>query len=206
MRASFIAAVAFFAVAVFYHGSPADANVSCGGWQSSSYGPVQECQAGILSSLLDVTASDTQHASEWCWAASIEAVFTYYGHPVRQQEIVQTAYGRIVNMPGYPSEIVSLLNRRWVDDYGRPFNVQATTYSANTVTAAQDLAANHPLIVGSLGHAMVLTAETYWRDANGNGRLVAATVRDPWPYNARKRYLTYNELSNVNLLVRIRVY
>src|SRR5690348_17854568 len=33
---------------------------------------VQQCEAGIESSILDVTASDTQHASEWCWAACIQ--------------------------------------------------------------------------------------------------------------------------------------
>jgi len=63
---------------------------------------VQQCEAGIDSSILDVTASDRQHATQWCWAACIEAVFTYYGHPVTQERIVGDIWGGIVNMPGSP--------------------------------------------------------------------------------------------------------
>src|SRR5690348_17365423 len=72
---------------------------------------VQQCEAGIESSILDVTASDTQHASEWCWAACIQAVFSYYGHEVSQERIVKESWGDIVNMPGSPSLIMRALNR-----------------------------------------------------------------------------------------------
>jgi hypothetical protein len=51
-----------------------------------------------------------------------------------------------------------------------------------TKIAAQDLAADMPLIVGTMGHAMVLTALTYNRDGYGSGVVTGAIVRDPWPY------------------------
>jgi hypothetical protein len=82
--------------------------------------------------------------------------------------------------------------------------VQGDVFSANAITAAQDLSANMPLIVGAMGHAMVLTALTYWRDVYGRGQVVDAVVRDPWPGRGR-RSLTPQEWYSVNFLIRIRV-
>src|SRR5665213_936417 len=143
--------------------------------------------------------------SQWCWAAAISGVFAFYGHPVSQARIVQQAYGGVVNMPGSPQAIMASLNRPWVDDAGVSFRVTADVYSANWVTAAQDLAQNQPLIVGSLGHAMVVTATEYWRMPNGAGQTQFVTVRDPWPTNPRRRQLTPREASGVQMLIRIRV-
>ncbi|HTI58786.1 papain-like cysteine protease family protein [Mucilaginibacter sp.] len=173
--------------------------------QYNVYG-VQHCIAGINSEILDVTASDTQHNSEWCWAASISAVFNYYGHNVSQERIVGETFGRIENVPGSPNAILSALNKNWTDDDGNDFSVRATTIAVTPAAAAQDLAADHPLIIGTLGHAMVLTALEYDHDAYGRGNVTVATVRDPWPYNARKRYLSVQEWFSTSFLARIRVY
>jgi hypothetical protein len=104
------------------------------------------------------TVYATQQMSQWCWAACLEMVFAYWGHPVSQVEIVRQTWGTIANVPAQPYQIVTDLNRRWQDDDGNSFNVAGDVFTANAVTAAQDLAADMPLIVGSLGHAMVLTA------------------------------------------------
>jgi len=170
----------------------------------NAYG-VQHCIAGINSEILDVTASDTQHNSEWCWAASISAVFNYYGHNISQERIVEETFGQVENVPGSPNAILSALNKRWTDDDGNAFSVRATTIAVTPAAAAQDLAADHPLIIGTLGHAMVLTALEYDHDAYGRGNVTIATVRDPWPYNARKRYLTVQEWYSTSFLARIRV-
>jgi Papain-like cysteine protease AvrRpt2 len=186
------------------HARPVLANVSCGAFQPSVTGPIQLCAAGIPSAALDVTAYDRQQASEWCWAASISGVFAYYGHPISQQEIVSQAYGAIVNFPGTPQAIMASLNRSWTDENGNTFTSIATAYT-NKFTAAQDLANDEPLIVASLGHAMILTAVTYTRYPNGNGFIQSAKVRDPWPYNAQRRPLSQPELANVSMLIRVRV-
>jgi hypothetical protein len=165
----------------------------------------QQCIAGITSAILDVTASDSQHASQWCWAASIQGVFSYYGHEVPQERIVEETWGAIVNMPGQPGQILSALNRQWIDENGDVFQVSATTLTANHVTAAQDLAADNPLIIGTMGHAMILTAVEYTRNARGQGNIINAIVRDPWPYNPRRRSLTPQEWYNTTFLARIRV-
>lgn len=47
------------------------------------------------------------------------------------------------------------------------------------ITAVRDLAEDMPLIIGTLGHAMVLTGLTYNRDVHGRGVVTSAVVRDP---------------------------
>jgi len=131
-------------------------------------------------------------------------VFSYWGHPVSQERIVQETWGSIVNMPGQPAQIVNDLNRWWIDEHGARFRVIADVYSVTAASAAQDLSSNYPLIIGSMGHAMVLTDLVYLRDAWGNGQPQQAIVRDPWPGRGR-RLLTPQEWSSIQLAARIRV-
>jgi hypothetical protein len=72
------------------------------------------------------------------------------------------------------------------------------------MTATQDLSNDMPLIIGTMGHAMVLTSLTYVRDQFGRGDVTAAVVRDPWPGNGR-RVLSAQEWYNTSFLARIRV-
>jgi hypothetical protein len=131
-------------------------------------------------------------------------VFAYYGFRVPQERIVADAWGAIVNLPGQPQQILASLNRSWVDEQGRNFAVVGDVFSANPATAAQDLAQNMPLIIGTMGHAMVLSSLIYLRDQFGNGQVSTAIVRDPWPERGR-RPMSPQEWSATNFLVRIRV-
>ncbi len=168
---------------------------------------VQQCEAGINSSVAHVAASAVggQHLSQWCWAACIEMVFRYYGFQVDQTQIVQQTWGQIVNLPGQPRQILANLNRPWIDSYGRQFSVSGDAFTANPITAAQDLSQDMPLIIGTMGHAMVLTSLTYIRDQFGNGNVTTAVVRDPWPGRGR-RILSPQEWYGTNFLARIRVF
>lgn len=165
---------------------------------------IEECQVGIASPLIGQVA-ERQYATEWCWAASMAMVFAYYGHPVSQARIVQETWGGIVNLPGQPSQIFSDLNKSWIDDSGDSFAVQGDVFSVNIVTAAQDLDADHPLLIGALGHCMVLTALTYVFNAYGQFQIQGATVRDPWPYNPGERLLTPTEWLGIQFSARVRV-
>jgi hypothetical protein len=167
---------------------------------------VQQCEAGLDSSLAHITAAAVggQHLSQWCWAACIEMVFRYYGFLVPQERIVQETWGSIVNLPGQPGQILTNLNRPWIDERRRRFFASGDAFSANPITAAQDLAQDKPLIIGTMGHAMVLTALTYIRDQFGRGNVTAAVVRDPWPGRGR-RVLSPQEWYSTNFLVRIRL-
>lgn len=179
------------------------AKLSCGPMMANG---VQVCEAGIDSSLAHVTAAavNGQHQTQWCWAASIEMVFRYYGYRVPQEKIVADTWGNIVNLPGQPGQILANLNRVWIDAQGRRFRAGGDSYSANPITAAQDLANDMPLIIGTMGHAMVLTSLTYLRAMNGAGEVKAAVVRDPWPDKGR-RVLSAQEWYGTSFLARIRI-
>jgi hypothetical protein len=165
---------------------------------------VQSCVAGIPQERLN-TVFAYQQASEWCWAACIQMVFSYWGHPLSQQEIVKQTWGGIANMPAQPIQIVQDLNRGWRDARGVQFTSEGDYFSANGITAAQDLAQEMPLIIGSMGHAMVLTAVSYNRAQNGTGQITGALVRDPLPGNGGRRPLSAYEAAATMLLIRIRV-
>lgn len=180
-------------------------------WARLACGPIapngiQQCEAGIDSTVAHVTAAAVggQHLSQWCWAACIEMVFRHYGLRVPQASIVQQTWGQIVNLPAQPGQILANLNRPWIDANGRRFRVFGDTLTANPLTAAQDLARDMPLIIGTMGHAMLLTSLTYWRDQSGNINVSAAIVRDPWPGRGR-RVLSAAEWHGTSFLARIRV-
>jgi ABC-type bacteriocin/lantibiotic exporter with double-glycine peptidase domain len=180
-------------------GSKVEASLQCTPFAPNG---VQQCEAGIDSSLIHKTA--LQQKSEWCWAACIEMVFGYYGYEVPQKRIVTETWGSDVNMPGQPQQIVADLNRIWQAEDERKFTASGDVYSANAVTAAQDLSQDFPLIIGTMGHAVVLTSLVYLRNAYGGGQVQSAIVRDPWPGKG-KRVLAPQEWYSINFASRIRV-
>jgi Papain-like cysteine protease AvrRpt2 len=166
---------------------------------------ISRCTAGIPSGSLDVVQA-YQKMPEWCWAACIQMLFTYWGHPVDQKRIVKETWGSIVNMPGQPQQILADLNRDWKDDNGEDFTSQADSLSVNAATAVVDLKEDRPLIIGALGHATVLTALTSdVNTQNGAWNVIAATVRDPLPGNGGKRILSPQEWYNINFGARVLV-
>lgn len=173
-------------------------------WQCAPGDPggmSQVCDVGINSNLIP---QRQQLESQWCWAACIEMVFTYYGHPISQQRIVQETWGTVVNQPAQPMDIVRDLNRVWQDDNGRRFSVSGSVFGVNEQSAAQDLSNNAPLIVGTMGHAMVLTALRFARNNMGQHQTMVATVRDPWPGRGR-RQLSPQEWYAMQFATRIAV-
>jgi hypothetical protein len=164
---------------------------------------IQQCTAGISSFSFHQAY---QERNEWCWAACISMVFGYYDHPVDQQRIVAETWGSVQDMPAQPSDILTDLNKTWKDDDGDEFTSAGDMLSVNPVTAVEDLQADHPLIVGALGHAMVLTALTGNTDLlTQQWGIVAATVRDPWPGRGGKRILSPQEWYSIMFAARIRI-
>ncbi|MEW6263049.1 MAG: papain-like cysteine protease family protein [Thermodesulfobacteriota bacterium] len=171
---------------------------------------MRQCEAGISSQVLQVNAAAVggQHMSQWCWAACIEMIFRYYGFIVPQERIVRETWGQIYNQPADAQTILKNLNRPWIDDQGRRFMALGDVYSVNVVTAAQDLSNDMPLIIGTMGHAMVLTSMVYHCFWNGvmfvNCGIDAAIVRDPWPGHGR-RNLSPEEWTKMAFAARVRL-
>ncbi len=165
--------------------------------------PVEVCTTGIPS----ITFKQAfQQQNEWCWAACISVVFEYYKHAVDQQRIVKETWGTVADMPGQPRDILRELNKRWRDDDGHEFQCEGDMLSVNVNTAVEDLIDDHPLIIGALGHATVLTAITSAVDTITTQYVIQEViVRDPWPGSGGRRLLSPMEWASINFAARIRV-
>lgn len=171
---------------------------------------IQICEVGIPSlSLIQAR----QACPQWCWAASIQMIFALGGRLLPQEQIVERLYPDVRCSPANGPQIIATVNSGpWQDMTGRIFNPNAYTLAdfdfgyqnANAaLQAAQHLAAGIPLITGALGHATVMTAMSYYRDATGNAQVESITVRDPWPGNPPRRVLTAAEVQGTRLLIAI---
>ena len=177
--------------------------------RADPYG-TEYCQAGIDNRMRSVTAS--QWNSQWCWAACISAVFAFHGFVVDQRRIVEATYGRIVNLPAHGPAIAAATSRDWTTDDGQRFRASCDVLwdsqfhvgrPSAAADAAHELAQDQPLIIGTGGHAMVLTAMSYVRYPNGAGEPKEAVVRDPWPDSGR-RSLSAQEWYGTSFLARFR--
>ena len=176
------------------------ADQSCGQAVDTPNGPVVRCTAGIRSMTFQ---SSPQQQSNWCWAACISMIFAFYGYSVQQSTIVSEIFGSAVDRPGAPNMILAELNKLWTDERGRRFRSQGDAQTANAFSAVKDLQANQPLIIGSHGHAMVLTALT--GDTNvqtDQYQFVEAIVRDPM---VGMRRLDPREWNMISFAARVRV-
>lgn len=168
---------------------------------------VRRCTVGIDSRWATIVADsvDGQHMSSWCWAACIEMIFRYYGYIVSQSAVVREAWGLAVNMPGTAQQILASLNRPWTDAQGRRFGVQGSSSTANHATMIVDLQKEWPLIIGTMGHAMILAAVIYEQDAGGRVAIRRAFVLDPWPGRGT-RALDAPEWYGIQFAARIRLF
>jgi hypothetical protein len=152
------------------------------------------------------------HLSQWCWAACMEMVFAHYGYTVPMERIVEEVYGSRVNLPAMSWTIVQHLSRTWEAEDGQSFDCQCDVlWDASTGVArpapdqiaSQYLNLEMPLIIGTLGHAMVLTALSYTKHAiwTNHGWVMSAVVRDPYPGRGGRRVLTPREWFATQFLV-----
>ncbi len=170
---------------------------------------IAHCSAGLEAAHIDRMQTQ-QEAPDWCWAASIAMVFAHHGRALPQRQIVVRHFVPGAPLPETPlperaavtaAAITQLLAAPWHDSAGRPFRAQAQVGDApgrsfhfNNDTVIRELAAQRPLIVGALGHAMVLVRVHYERFvAQGALRITGATVIDPLP-GAGVRRLAPREL------------
>lgn len=192
------------AAAAISHSPSANAELYCQDFPGG-----RTCTVGVTVGLN--TAS--QRCSEWCWAACIEAIFSFHGHEVRQERIAQKLFDAPACASAIGPQIVSAVDGDWTDDSGEAFQASAevlwdTQFGFGNpnaiVTAARELEVNNPLILGAMGHATVMTAMTY----SGNGYAVQINqviVRDPWPGNPNRRALSQQEALLTQFLAKIRV-
>ncbi|MFK7905521.1 MAG: C39 family peptidase [Chitinophagales bacterium] len=145
---------------------------------------------GIASNQLNYIAS-AQENSQWCWAASIQMVFRYYGIDITQSQIVSRTYGTDNggNLPDWPASFQTIhnnLNNWSIDNNGQYYEVSAEMGMGTPSPAflVDELSNGHAVILGydtgQGGHAVVVTALSYYPTAYGP-QVQSIIVRDPWP-------------------------
>ena len=168
-----------------------------------NYNPSDYQGINIDNRLTFINARD-QRNTQWCWASCISMVFLYYGLNVSQETIVEQIWGGLVDNTGTPHQILTKLNHPWLDPIGHRFYVTGDSYSANHKMAAHDLSNDMPLIIGTMGHTMVLTSLVYVQGEYGRGEVIDAIVYDPWEDRGR-RSLSEQEWYSADFLTRMMV-
>lgn len=175
---------------------------------------IQPCEVGLNG--LNITArsaSTIQEKQNWCWAACIQGVFAWHGCDIDQEQIVSKVFYDAMDMPATGEQIFQAINGVWEDYQGNGFIAQAsplldTNYSyadpAAAAALSMELRDEFPLIVGTQGHATIVTAMS-WINTPFGQQITSITVRDPWPDSPRRRFLSESEFMNINLLMQVRV-
>ncbi len=143
-----------------------------------------------------------QKLTQWCWAACLQMIFTYNGHPLAQEKIVSSVFGGYPNRPSGGGRLIAAqLNRPWIDDNNSEFSstvkavydLQEGIIGFDNRVLVDELNSGHPMIIGVGGHTVVLTAVDYMQYPNGMINVVRAVVFDPWPGRG-ERLLTVQEM------------
>ena len=157
----------------------------------------RQCRAGLPADSVRKIAV-VQEQPQWCWAASIAMIFAHHGYRVPQQEIVKDGYGIAANLPAPSGQaMTNALSKAWTDQDDKPFQASASAsdalasqYQVSKDQVMAELAAGRPLLVGALGHAVVLVGLNFQRLANGAVRITGGTVIDPQPGRGVRPMLT----------------
>lgn len=131
---------------------------------------------------------DTQHESEWCWAASLEMALSSLGHRVSQQRIVAAAYGAPVNWSASVQTIEDVANSINQDDAGNSISVELTD-RANPDPSKQlhgieaAFSRGHPVLLALPTHVVVLSAMNLFATGPDGMDLTyrRGRIEDPWP-------------------------
>lgn len=178
---------------------------------------VRQCEVGLAVQLNRIMVNTpTQQRQNWCWAACVSAIFGYHGFDVPQLRIVEKVFGADVNSPAIGPQIIRAIDGSWRDEAGRRFFAHGIVlWDAQfmfgdpraAAISAQELSADRPLIVGALGHAMVLSGMTYLVDTMSRGQPLQLVVRDPWPAPGMptRKILTGPQVQNTSFLAAVHI-
>jgi len=153
-----------------------------------------------------------QEKANWCWAACTQMVLNYQGVQITQEDIVEKAFGALVDKPAGADVIARAANgwnyngtslKAWAD-----YNISPSTISLHKLIDA--LAYKYPVIIGlkmpgqtHVGHAYVLTAIYYRKNGDIKSPFKVA-LRDPWPTNPSRLELSWDDFVNrINCIVHV---
>ena len=153
-----------------------------------------------------------QDCEQWCWAACAELAFVMQGIPVDQMDFVAKAYGGLVCEPATGPVIQDAINGLWQDQWGNRrqawmtpiVDVQQGIFHSDPFEAARlELLNDRVVMVGTLGHAICMTAMTYVENSFGNRQLRDIKERDPWRTSGNFYSMTPAQFNNMSLIAAV---
>lgn len=166
---------------------PARAEMQCSPTHSGSV----RCTVGLRSPSM-TAMSQTQRASQWCWAAAMSMVLKSQGVEVAQEDIVKRHLGEMADKPIKIADMGGLLNTSWTDGSGRLREVEGgeiprwrSGWGLSAPEVLDELENGRPLIIVGAGHAVVLVQIVFemlpGRSPRDGGpiHIVRAVVLDP---------------------------
>jgi hypothetical protein len=193
------------AIATALSATTAQAELRCSAWNTNAW---RRCYVGVPVP----RRIAQQRCPNWCWAACIEAVFALNGYQVAQETIVAKVFPKLQCKTTSAHGIVTAINGRWSRSDGDSFVANADVLidahdflqqPSAIPKAAHELAAGRPLIIGTFGHATVLTGMTYMLNTKGKYVVEQLIVRDPWPDSPSRRTLTRDEQREATFLAKV---
>ncbi|MEI6418494.1 MAG: papain-like cysteine protease family protein [Sphingomonadales bacterium] len=169
--------------------------------------PGRICEAGLAVDAIKAR----QDKPNWCWAAVVQAILGFHGMAVTQEAVVQRVFGTTEDAPAPGAQVALAINGAWDDVNGDGWEVacevlidqdSAFAHSQATRIVAAELAAGNPLVLGGLGHAMVLAGMVYAETPAGPQPLELHLV-DPWPLGPGRRVVAGPGIAATSFLARL---
>lgn len=148
-----------------------------------------------------------QDTAVWCWAASLSALFGYFGHPVNQERIALRYFPNGPVRTGSPMVMSDALNTVWLDDSGQRFQIRSGITDLYTPTGRREVSnleivralnAEIPVFYGDRTHAMVLVQADYVPSPAGP-QIRGGWAIDPWPKPGTREAIGFRQLQQGEL-------
>lgn len=150
----------------------------------------------------------SQYKDNWCWAACVQMVFSYYGIDISQSRIVRKVYDESYDITANKEDIVSSINGWHID--GRVVHAKYESYK-NAKTLIDAIVHGTPIITGLdesryVGHAYVLTHIFFSRDSKGNMTPIRVVLVNPAKSIDLEESLSWSEFyRRINTIITITV-
>lgn len=168
-----------------------------------------------LRNLSPVTAR--QNCEQWCWAASIETIFSVWGYEIPQEALVEFLFGAQHCRPATNRQMLHAVGQTFQDRQGRRFAgryfvAKDDFKGADDISWWQvivaELARDRPLLAAyrhstNSGHAVLITHARIRFNLHGKNDVLGITVRDPWPASDNRRMLSLKEAQNIAFVAAV---
>lgn len=150
-----------------------------------------------------------QEKENWCWAASLQTVLSYYNFPVAQRTLVKRIFGSTVDKAASSQEMVQAIH---LYQKGKRQVLCTADSVINFRELIGEIQSGSPVIVGmeyqGRQHAMVLTQVFFQKDEHQEGKIfpIRVTVLDPSRRFLKERKFSWSEFRDkVNMAIHIRI-